>query len=249
MSLQFHWEDEFTTAERRVLVDWLEETQAALEGLVGTLPFRVHLFLHRTRANEPVPWAHTERGSRQGVHFHVDPSFPLAAFRADWTAPHELAHLILPYVGRQHAWFAEGFASFMQYRVMQAMGVLDEPAMRGRYKRNVTKAQRDYANNPKYSDQPFADAAPMLRSDRRYPTMYWGGAGYFLRVERALAERDRSLIDVLRAYVACCRARPQQLERLVAELDGICSATVWQEELRRFRLQRGFPDVSNTAAD
>ena len=42
----------------------------------------------------------------------------------DWTAPHEMSHLAIPYIGEKEVWFAEGFASFMQYQVMMEMGVM-----------------------------------------------------------------------------------------------------------------------------
>jgi len=57
---------------------------------------------------------HTRRSRRQSVHFYVDPQFSYDALRRDWTASHELSHLVLPYLGAEHIWFAEGFASDMQ---------------------------------------------------------------------------------------------------------------------------------------
>jgi len=35
-----------------------------------------------------------------------------------------MSHLAIPYVGEKEVWFAEGFASFMQYQVMMEMGVM-----------------------------------------------------------------------------------------------------------------------------
>tara|TARA_Y100001933_G_scaffold242840_1_gene270929 strand:+ start:2644 stop:3465 length:822 start_codon:yes stop_codon:yes gene_type:complete len=234
------WVDEFSEAERAMLVRWTEEAAAGVEALVGSFPMDVEVHYHRRDgAREPVPWANTRRGRVQGVHFHVDPGFPPSAFRRDWTAPHEFAHLVLPYVGRQHAWFAEGFASFMQYRVMTAMGVLSEEAAAARLRGRLARAARDYD----YPDRPFTDAAARLRAQGRYPVMYWGGAAYFLQVDEALRSRGSDLIAVLRAYTACCRRSRARLEDLIAELDGLSGGSVFSAALTRFRSEPGFPAV------
>jgi hypothetical protein len=238
-NIRFHWEDSFTPAEQKKLVRWLTETQAALEALVGPLPMTTHLYMHRARADEPVPWANTERSSRQGVHFHVDPSHSLEAFREDWTAPHELSHLIIPYVGRNNSWFAEGFASYMQYQVMNAMGVLDEASMNDRYLRNFQRAERAY----KHPQRPFAKAAARLRAERKYSTMYWGGAAFFQQIDQHLKRAERSgLIALLRNYVDCCRRNRVNLDGLAKQLDRIAGTDAFKRGLTRFRTEPGFPD-------
>ena len=241
-TLRFHWEDHFSQSEQNKLTAWLTETQNALEELVGELPFTVHVFLNRASAGEPVPWAHTERSAIQGVHFHVDPSYSLESFREDWTAPHELSHLIIPYVGRQHSWFAEGFASYMQYQVMHQMGVLSDTAMRKRYARNLAKAERRY----QHDSQPFSQAAPRLRAERNYPTMYWGGASLFLQADDALMQKgEPGLVAALKAYVGCCRLQSQNLAQLVATLDKLCGGNELSQLLKQFQTRPGFPKHDN----
>jgi len=237
--LEFHWQDRFSKAEQQKLTRWLNETHNAVEHLVGPLPFTTHLYLKRTSASEPVPWAHTERSTIQGVHFHVDPSYSLQEFRKDWTAPHELSHLILPYVGRDNSWFAEGFASYMQYQVMHQMGVLSTTAMKKRYAKNLVKAEGRYA----YTHMPFAKAAARLRAERNYPTMYWGGAAFFLQADDALMTRgDVGLVVALRRYISCCRMQEHKLSDLIAALDQLIGTTELSELLRTFRNDAGFPE-------
>ncbi|MFU8821098.1 MAG: hypothetical protein ACNA8G_06030 [Gammaproteobacteria bacterium] len=237
--LQFHWQDAFTVQEQAKLRAWIEETHAALQDLVGPMPFDVHVFMHRRDgASEPVPWANTQRSRSQGVHFHVDPRYPLASFRRDWTAAHELSHLVLPYLGTRHAWFSEGFASYLQYQVMHAQGVLSAQSVARRYRRNLERAARSYP----YPSQPFARAAPRLRAEGKYPTMYWGGAVYFLQVNEVLQHRSGlDLRGVLRDYVACCHERRSSLPALVAELDRVAGSDAFSRELRKFEATPGFP--------
>lgn len=238
------WEDVFSAAERERLGEWVRRTCAALEGLVGPYPMDVHVHFHRRDgAGEPVPWAHTRRGNRQAVHLHVDPAFQAAAFLNDWTAPHEFSHLLLPYVGRRHAWFAEGFASYLQYPVMVELGVLSPAEARARFERNVRRARRDYS----YPRQSFVDAAPRLRAARQYPVMYWGGAAWFRQVDRSLAAQGTSLLEVLRDYVACCRRDRAGLDDLLAELDRLSGGDVFRTGYRTLRNTPGFPDSPGAA--
>lgn len=237
--LSFHWQDDFSEAEKTRLTAWVRETHDAVERLVGELPMGVRAYMHRRDdAREPVPWANTQRYRGQGVHFHVDPRFSLNDFREDWTAPHELSHLILPHVGRGDAWFAEGFASYMQYVVMQEMGVLQRSEAQRRYRRNLESAARGYD----YPQESFVEAAPKLRSRGRYPVMYWGGAAYFRQVDEALKDLDSSLLEVLRRYVACCRANRARLELLLEDLDRLSPAPVFTRHYRRFASEPGFPE-------
>jgi len=245
--LAFHWQDRFTTTEQQKIQLWLNETHQALEVLVGELPFTTHLYLHRTSAREPVPWANTERSKRQGVHFHVDPDFSLQEFRNDWTAPHELSHLVLPYVGRSNSWFAEGFASYMQYQVMHQMGVLSQTAMRKRYEKNLTKAAGRYA----HANTPFARAAQRLRAERNYATMYWGGAAFFLQADELLKQNNKpGLVAVLRDYVSCCRLRKHSMTEVVTTLDQLGKAgdknRYLAALLHQYRTRPGFPRLELT---
>ncbi|MDZ7770431.1 MAG: hypothetical protein U5K38_15920 [Woeseiaceae bacterium] len=237
----WHWNDSFSAGEKAKLQRWITETVAGVERAVAPFPFDVHINFYRAgRGSSPVPWANTIRSRRQGVNFHVNPEHSLAALRSDWTAAHELSHLLVPYVGRRHAWFAEGFASFMQYQVMQELDVIEPDEANSRYRAKITRAKRGYDLH----DLPFVDAARTLAARRQYPTMYWGGAVYFLQMDRQLRARGSSMLDVLQQFVDCCRHQRHGFDGLIAELDRIASAPVFSRRLDAWRVQPGFPDAS-----
>ncbi len=237
--VKFQWRDSFSSEEQEKLSRWVRETVAGVEALVGPYPIDLHIHMHRAdSAREPVPWANTRRGSKQGVNFHVNPDFSIDAFRADWTAAHELSHLIIPYLGSAHAWFAEGFASYMQYQVMQTTGQLSAKEAGHRYLARLDKARGNY----RFHDRAFASAAPKLREERKYPVMYWGGAAYFLQVDAALRERGGpTLQETLSNYLKCCRRNSGGLDALVGELDALSGGEDFARQLEEFRTKPGFP--------
>ncbi len=242
--IHWHWQDRFSTGEQAKLTNWVQQTVAGVERLVGPYPFDIHITFHRrNRAHEPVPWGNTERSHRQGVHLHVDPSYPLEDFLADWTAPHELSHLILPYLGRHYAWFAEGFASYMQYQVMHEMGILSTAQKLGNYRDRIDRAEHRFRHN----HMSFAAAAPRLRIERNYPVMYWGGAVFFLEIDSTLKNRHQAgLIEILGKYLACCRHKRQGLQQLVAELDRLSESDLFSGQLDKFRSVPGFPQYTGS---
>jgi hypothetical protein len=126
----------------------------------------------------------------------------------------------------------------MQYQVMMETGQLTAAEASHRYLARLDKARRGYA----FDDEPFADAAPKLRAERKYPVMYWGGAAYFLQVDAALRAAGKPpLMQILSRYLACCRRPRSNLNDLVAQLDELSASTTFSGHLAEFRSEPGFP--------
>ena len=239
--LVLHWESDFDLTEKQKLTLWVRNAHQAVENLVRPFPFSIDIHFHRAHSSyKPTRWANTIRSRRQGIRFYIDPSYSQQALLDDWVAYHEFSHLLIPYLGLDNTWFAEGFASFMQFQVMASSSVLTTAEKARAYQTRIDKARRKFD----LDHLPFVDAAATLRSRRDYPTMYWGGAVYFLNVDRSLKQRGRSVIDTLQAYAECCRKHSADLPSLVQELDRLSNGRSFELELIRMQEKPGFPDTS-----
>ncbi|MEM9314901.1 MAG: hypothetical protein AAGA95_09755 [Pseudomonadota bacterium] len=216
--LRWHWDDPFSAQEQRFLESWLTRTAEALESWAGPFPFDVHVHLRRRDdASEPVPWANTWRAGEQSLFFYVDPTYAADEFYADWTAPHEFAHLLLPYLGRDNAWAAEGFASYLQYPLMVQLGVLDVHEAERRRSRKMDRALSALTDE----SRSLPENLSALRKAGAYSTFYWAGAVYWERVEARLMDRSLSLRAVLRGFLDCCRNERYTLGELATRLDTV----------------------------
>ena len=240
--LRLQFDDHFDREEREKLSLWVHEAKAGVESLVGPYPFDIRIRFTRARSGKPVPWARTYRGRTQGIHFYVDPRHSLDGLRRDWTAAHEFSHLILPYLGRQNSWFAEGFASFMQYQVMHSMGVIGPDEVIRRYRQKLDKSASEYG----YPRREFVATTPRLQAERRYPVMYWGAAVFFFRFNQTLeTHAGITVIELLSDYMRCCRRHRSNLPGLARELDELAGAPYFSESVASFVSIVGFPDYGD----
>ena len=245
---RWHWEDRFSDHERDNLTDWVEHAHAALERLIGDLPYSYDVHFHRTsRSHEPVPWAHTwKQWHRRSVNFYVDPNYSNREFERDWTAYHELSHLMFPYLGRDGMWFAEGIASYLQYQVMYAAGELQWDEVIDRYRNRFDSARR----YRRLDDYAVVDLLHAGRRSGLNVRLYWGGAAYFLEVDRRLHEqRGIRLTDVIRDYLDCCfGSRGRGAMGMIRRFDRISDSRIFFEVYEDTVKRSGFPDTAQALA-
>ncbi len=235
---QWHWDDRFSEQEKSGLTAWIEQSMGGLGALFGEVPQTWHVHFLRHPASEPVPWAETNKGRGPRVYFHVDTRHPWSAFRQDWTAPHELSHLLFPYLGEDSRWFAEGIASYLQYQVMYANGVLSWKQAIARYADRFRSAR---------SDTNSGDLSIVEQGERGggYVRLYWGGAAYFLHADRALfLGKGKRLNDIIRLYMACCY-EPFGVDArgMIREFDRLSESRIFSDAYAQTVAAPGFPDT------
>jgi hypothetical protein len=237
------WKDRFTRSEKEKLTIWLRDVSSAVSETLGDFPFDVNLYIHRSEnKNEPVPWAHTIRSEEEGVHFYVNTDFTLEVFQKDWTAPHEIAHLSIPYLGKKNMWFSEGYASYMQYQVMRQGGVMTTNEVIEKYASKLYSIKSTYD-----SDADFLAVSKQLKNRYNYPAVYWGGACYFYQADSILRlEKNMSLTDVIVQYQERGRESDQSLEELISSLNEISESYVFSDLLHLFQNGSAKEAVLNT---
>jgi hypothetical protein len=115
-----------------------------------------------------------------------------ATTRDDWVMTHELLHVVMPSLAREHVWLSEGIASYVEPIVRVRAGTLAPE-----------KLWRDLVEGlpqglPEAGDQG-------LERTHTWGRTYWGGSLYCLMADVHIREETRnarSLDDVLRAVVA-----------------------------------------------
>lgn len=231
-NIVWHWVDDFSSEEQRKLEEWLNRVTVATEETLGVYPFELHFYMHRREGSrEPVPWASTRRHSLQGVDFHVDPSYSLQSFLEDWTAPHEISHLSIPYLGREQAWFAEGYASYMQYQIMHALGIVSREGVEEIYAQKIERVRPSFDRN-----QDFISVAKDLQSKNRYPDLYWGGASFFMQIDQDLiTEHGQTFPKFIAEYLQCCRFDNESLEELIHTWDHLLGEAIFSELLHSYQ--------------
>lgn len=247
-ALRWHWEDAFTAAEQTLIEDWLQRVQQGVIRLVGPVPYQAHVHLHRRPSDRsPVPWAKTRKYGVPAVHFYVDPSHGAQALAADWTAAHELVHLLFPYLGEDSRWFAEGVASYLQYQVMYLNGKRSWTAtvdkLGERFARGRGSRRGRGLSIPEHSR--------VLSRTRGHVRLYWGGAAYFLLADQALAEQtaDRAqplrLNDLIGRYVDCCwKLWGADAMAMIRAFDRLSETAVFRETFEATMMPERFPDTA-----
>jgi hypothetical protein len=195
------------------------------------------------RGNEPTPAAYVTRGGGPAVHFFINQHRPIQEFLGDWTAVHELSHLLLPYVNSEDAWLSEGVATYYQNVLLVRAGrVLAADA----WQRMVAGFERGRRNT---RGMTLAQATEnMFRGGTSF-RVYWEGAALILMADvrlRELSEGKQSMDTALATLNECCAGseRAWSAQQVFAQLDALTGTDVFGALLEQHRASNDFPDLA-----
>jgi predicted metalloprotease with PDZ domain len=231
--------------QREMLGIWMKETADAVASVYGRFPQQTPqiLIIAIGQREQAVPWAHVLRGGGIAVEFFVDETRPLNSFREDWTATHELSHLLLPYVARSDRWLSEGLASYYQNILRARDGRLSEEQA---WQKLHSGFERGRAGTSGGS------LARATRSGRgSIMRVYWSGAAIMLKADSELRMQSggrQSLDSALAALQECCfdNKHSWRAQELFSELDRLTDTSVFTRLYREHVLDDEFPDVDYT---
>jgi hypothetical protein len=232
-------------ARRTAFAGWIRETAESVASIYGRFPQAQPqiLVVAIGRQGEAVPWAHVIRGGGIAAEIFVDQHRPLSEFRADWTATHELSHMLLPYVSSRDRWFSEGLASYYQNVLRARDGRLSEHDAWQKLQAGFERGRRATRGGSLASATRSGRAATMR--------IYWSGAAMMLKADtrlRALTDGRQSLDSALSKLPGCCfsEGRIWRAQNLFAELDRVTGYTVFSDLYNEHVSDDDFPDTGHT---
>lgn len=230
-----------SVVDRDNLAHWLTLYLDALQELIDghySRELQVVVVAVNSGRSSPVPFGHVVREQGPSVRFYVDPAAEFEVLIDDWTAPHELAHLLLPYVDAR--WLSEGFASYYQNVLLARTGVYTPERawhkLRERFARAGAEGRRA---------TPASGASRLLT--------YLSGAALALRADLELRRRGSSLDEVLKQLAICClpARRSWSDMELASKLDELAGMALVVPLVMAYRHQQGMPPTADlfTAPD
>jgi len=106
-----------------------------------------------------------------------------ATLARDWVLVHELLHLGVPTLEREHSWIAEGLATYQEPLVRARAGLIGEPDVWRAFLRGMPQGLP-------------AGADGGLDGSERWGRTYWGGALVFLLLDLELRTRTHGRISL-----------------------------------------------------
>jgi hypothetical protein len=227
------------------IVDWLQAAAAAVARLYGRFPVASLqvVVVPGARSNSAVPSAYVLRGGGPAAHFFINQRHPIEEFRADWSAVHELSHLLLPYVHSEDAWLSEGVASYYQNVLLARSGVISpQEAWQSMH------AAFEHARH-EVSAGTLVDATERMYRNGHFMRVYWEGAAIMLLADQRLRARSggqQSLDSVFDQLQRCCLSPDTgwHAADLMRRLDQLAGGAVFAELYEQQVKSDAFPDLT-----
>lgn len=242
-------------ADPEVIVDWIATAARSVTTVTGSFPVPSpqvlvvpvvgSLVMGDREPGGPVPFARVLRDGGAALQFFIDQRRGPAALDADWTAPHEFAHLLLPFIEHPDAWISEGFASYYQNVLRARAGQLTEREAWQKLAEGFDRGRRaDYEQT--------LHASITEGGDNRTMRLYWTGAAVALLADVRLrrAGIEGGLDSVLARLAHCCLPadRAWSGRELFARLDALSGNDIFRSLYDEIVDSTLFPDVSEAWA-
>lgn len=232
-------------ANARIARAWVQHAAEAVTTLYGEFPLASPqiLLFPRGHADEPVPWGQVVRGGGAAAQLYFDMYRPLADLDGDWTATHELSHMLLPYLEDDATWLSEGFAAYYQNVLRARAGMLTAAQAWDELAGGFQRGRRDTR------DESLLETTRNMRRERAFMRVYWSGAAFVLLADVELRQTSggrQSLDTALAELKHCCLPSDRYWtgDELLRRLDTITGTQIFSRLAYGIVSSREFPDVS-----
>lgn len=217
---------------------WLATAGRAVARIDGSFPARRAgvIVMPIAQSEVPVLFGIVGRGMLPTIALLAGERADPAALLADWTAVHELAHLLSPYVEREEAWITEGLATYYQQILRAREQMIPELVAWREMIDGFARGRREGTGRT------LREASRNMGATAAYGRVYWAGAAIALLADVELRRRGSSLDAAMR------RALPRRNEtmsaaELVRAMDGEDGGAI-AEVVARWIDSAEFPDTA-----
>lgn len=234
-------------SERQQIYMWLKQIADALLTVYGEWPkdkFNITI-QHGSSSHSPVPWGQVTRGKPDNVLLVVNPESSIQEITNDWTAFHELSHLLIPYRGYGDLWFSEGLATYYQNIIQARAGVLSEAEL---WNKLASGFERGRKQN-QWSQKNLAEISDNMRKYRNFMRVHWSGVHYWLTADIKLRQQSQNkltLDNLLKQLKTCCQQKSMSATEIVEQLDQLAGSDIFKPLFLEYRVSHVMPDYQPT---
>ena len=230
-------------AKRQQTTIWLRRVADALLTVYGEWPLdKFNIDIQRgSNGSGPVPWGQVTRGKPAKVLLVVNPESDIEEIASDWTAFHELSHLLIPYQGHGDMWFSEGLATYYQNIIQARAGLLSEIEL---WHKLAAGFQRGQKQN-QWSHIDLVEISDNMRKYRNFMRVHWSGVHYWLTADIKLRQQSQNkttLDSLLKQLKDCCQYRSMSASAIAKQLDQLAAANIFTPLFIEYRNSRVMPD-------
>ncbi|MDB4976067.1 MAG: hypothetical protein JWN48_4408 [Myxococcaceae bacterium] len=239
--------------DRAAVLRWLRSAVHLAALSDGTFPRdRLSAIIVPSGAQpEPVAFGMVARGGAASVLLLVSEDATESALLKDWVLPHELSHLLMPFVNRDHAWLSEGLATYYQELLRARAGATSEQAALRAMVESFRSAAAEATAELDLGQAPrsLVEQSARMRSSGSYRPVYWGGAAFWLQVDVELRKTSQGHLSVDSVLSQLRRQETRRevwtREALIERLDALAGSTVFSEAVQRAE-RLPFPEFEPT---
>ena len=235
-------------AERKITHLWLQKVAGALMTVYGELPrdsFRISIERSSSRSS-PVPWGQIERGKPTNVLLVINPELGYESLIGDWTAFHELSHLLIPYRGYGNIWFSEGLATYYQNIIQARSGLFDETKMWHKIAAGFERGRKQQ----RWNHFNLTEVSDNLGETRQYMRVHWSGVLYWLSADVELRKQHQGTLDnALKQLKDCCEWHSMSAQAIARKLDELAKVKVFVPLFEKYRESFRIPEYKSILTD